>query len=168
MYFSFAHISQPFSSFRWREMNCFAVKGATWTLDDKFSIFSFNLQIADSNSIPGYKLRTHLQGIMTWNNWEIIAEPRTLVFFRLPFLLNLRVISPFAIQIKACQARFFLNLLNSKSFTCVGPNKLMDERVEKSVPTDGGRGMSCLLRYVMYQLIILIKRNFNLSNLIYL
>ena len=58
-HFSLLYISEPLSFLRWREITCFAVEDVSW--------LQFNSWI----------LRTPFASIITWNNWEVMAETRS-------------------------------------------------------------------------------------------
>jgi len=62
---------------------------------------------------------------MTLGEIEKLFHQHQQLVFQIAFLLNLAIISILTIQIKACQAQFFLNSLHSKSFTCVGLTELI-------------------------------------------
>ena len=77
MNFSSFDILKTFSFFLRREMTCFAVVWTMWAYDDERSIltcpkrwFQFNSRI----------VKAHFSGIMTLNNWKMIAETRSDTF----------------------------------------------------------------------------------------
>ena len=66
VHFSFFHIPQTFSFFSRREMTCFAVVWTTWAYVEKCFIF--------------WSTASNLLSVMTWNNWEMIAETQIYIF----------------------------------------------------------------------------------------
>ena len=77
VHFSSFDILKTPSFFLWREMTCFALVWTTWTYDDKCSILSCPERWFQFNS---WIVKAHFSGIMTLNNWKIIAETRSDIF----------------------------------------------------------------------------------------
>ena len=70
-------ILKTFSFFLWREMTFFAVVWTTSAYDDKCSILSCPKRWFQFNSKI---VKAHFSGIMTLNNWKMIAETRSDIF----------------------------------------------------------------------------------------
>ena len=77
VHFSSFDILKTFSFFLWREMTFFAVVWTTWAYDDKCSILSCPKRWFQFNSRI---VKAHFSGIMTLNNWKMIAETRSDIF----------------------------------------------------------------------------------------
>ena len=77
VHFSSFDILKTLSFFLWREMTCFAVVWTTWAYDDKCSILSCPERWFQFNS---WIVKAHFSGIMTLNNWKMIAETRSDIF----------------------------------------------------------------------------------------
>ena len=78
--FSFLYISMLFSSFQRRETTCFAVVWKTWAYGENFQYFVSFFISQRLIPIDSQIFRIHFASIMTWNNWEIIAETRSYIF----------------------------------------------------------------------------------------
>ena len=76
-HFSSFDILKTFSFFLWCEMTFFAVVWMTWGYDDKCSIMSRPKRWLQFNSRI---VKAHISGIMTMNNWKMIAETRSDIF----------------------------------------------------------------------------------------
>ena len=75
-FFFFWHIEDALVlSMTWND--CFALVWTTWTYDDKCSILSCPERWFQFNS---WIVKAHFSGIMTLNNWKIIAETRSDIF----------------------------------------------------------------------------------------
>ena len=77
VHFSSFDILKTFLFFLRREMTCFAVVWTTWAYDDKCSILSCPKRWFQFNSRI---VKAHFSGIMTLNNWKMIAETRSDIF----------------------------------------------------------------------------------------
>ena len=77
VHFSSFDILKTLSFCLWREMTCFAVVWTTWAYDDKCSILSCPERWFQFNS---WIVKAHFSGIMTFNNWKMIAETRSDIF----------------------------------------------------------------------------------------
>ena len=78
VHFSSFDILKTFSFFLWRKMTFFAVVWTTWwAYDDKCSILSYLKRWFQFNSRI---VKAHFSGIMTLNNWKMIAETRSDIF----------------------------------------------------------------------------------------
>ena len=77
VHFSSFDILKMLSFCLWREITCFAVVWTTWAYDDKCSILSCPERWFQFNS---WIVKAHFSGIMTFNNWKMIAETRSDIF----------------------------------------------------------------------------------------
>ena len=78
VFFIFSHFEDVFVlSMTWNDLFSSCVDDLTWAYDDKCSILSCPKHRFQFNSRI---VKAHFSGIMTLNNWKVIAETRNVIF----------------------------------------------------------------------------------------
>ena len=82
VHFSSFDILKTLSFFQWREMTFFVVVWTTWREHMMTNVQFCLAPSAGSNLIPAHfsGIKAHFSGIMTLNNWKVIAETRSDIF----------------------------------------------------------------------------------------